>query len=217
MMAQEEKDTKTKAPDGPSRESAYAALNGVSVDWLRRVFHLSAPKCESKLRGLRVVAVTNKGVPLYDLGEAAERLVKPKLDLNEYLADITVDDLPDRLKETFWNSKLKQQRFEKNAGELWRTEAVIQVFGSVLKDIKERLRLVNTMAESTLAMDQEQLAGLRQIVEDIQGEVYNHIMNLSSKTPASIAELNNELGEEDEVDYESPTAIKAREDDDFEY
>ena len=206
-----------KVPEGPSRESAYDALNGVTVDWLRRAFHLSVPKCEAKLKGLRIIAVTGKGSPLYDLGEAAERLVKPKMDLNEYLADITVDDLPDRLKETFWNSKLKQQRFEKNAGELWRTEAVIQVFGSVLKDIKERMRLINTMAESTLAMDQEQLAGLRQIVEDIQSEVFNHIMNLSSKTPASIAELNIELGEEDEADYESPTVTKGREDDDFEY
>lgn len=205
-----------KVPTGPSRDSAYDALNGVTVDWLRRAFHMTAAKCERKIRGLPVIAVTKTGTPLYDLGHAAERLVRPKMDLNEHLKDITVDELPDRLKETFWNSKLKQQRYEKNAGELWRTEAVVQLFGSVLKDAKERMRQVNTLAESELGMSPEQREGLAQIVNDVQEEIWKHIENLKSKTPSSIAELNKEFADEDDADYESPTVTKGG-DDDFEY
>ena len=205
-----------KVPAAPSRDSVYEVLNGVPADWLRRAFHMSLAKCQARLKGLRVIGVTASGVPLYDLGHAAERLVRPKMDLAEHLQDITVDDLPEKLREPFWNSKLKQQRYEKNAGELWRTEAVIHLFGSVLKDAKERLRLVNTLAENTLSMTPEQLQGLRKIVNDVQGEIYNQIITLESKTPSSIAELNKKFAQDDDdVDYISETAIGS--DDDFEY
>ena len=211
----DEKIKTVKVPVGPSRESAYAALNGVTVDWLRRAFHMTDQKCKTKLRGLKTIGVTAQGAPLYDLGHAAERLVRPKIDLNEYLKEITVDDLPEKLRETFWNARLKQQRYEKNAGDLWRTEAVIQLFGSVLKDTKERIRLINTLAENTMNLNPEQLRKLREIVNEVQGEIYNQIMSLESKTPSSIAELNKEFGAEDEADYVSPTAAGA--DDDYEY
>lgn len=210
-MAQPEIKT-VKTPAAPSRESAYAALNGVSVDWLRRAFHMSRPSCESKLRGLKTISVTQTGVPLYDLGEAAARLVKPKMDLEEYLEDITVDMLPDKLKEPFWNAKLKQQRYEKNAGELWRTEAVVAIFGSVLKDMKERMRMINTIAEREMGLSPEQQVSLREIVNDVQKAVYDNIMSLENKTPSSVAELNRKYGEVD-PEYKSATVIE----DDFEY
>ena len=198
-----------KTPSSPSRESAYNALNGVTIDWLRRVFRMTPSKCELKLRNCRIKSVTPGGVPLYDLGEAAQFLVKPKMDLEEYLSDITVDMLPDRLKEGFWNSKLKQQRFEKNAGELWRTEAVIALFGSVLKDMKERLRMINTIAEREMGLTADQQQTLREIVNDVQAECYKHILALENKTPSSVAELNKNYG--DEEDYGKV------DEDDFEY
>lgn len=210
----EQKIKTVKVPMGASRDSVYEALNGVSVDWLRRAFHMTSVKCSAKLRGLRVKGVTVHGTPLYDLGEAAERLVKPKLDLQEYLKDIKVDDLPERLREPFWNAKLKQQRFEKNAGELWRTEAVISLFGSNLKDAKERIRLITTLAESNLGLNTKQIEGLREIVNNVQEEIYNKIMALESQTPASIAELNEDY-ENDDPDYDSPTRVER--DDDYEY
>ena len=204
-----------KVPEAPSRDSVYAVLNGVPVDWLRRAFHMSARTVERKIKGLKTVGVTAKGVPLYDLGEAAQRLVKPKMDLSEYLEDITVDDLPDKLKEAFWNAKLKEQRYLKNAGELWRTEAVIQLFGSTLKDTKERMRLIPELGEKSLGLTPEQADGLRKIVSRVQEEIWNEIQNLESKTPSSVAELNKTYGAEDDADYDSPTAIRA--DDGFEY
>lgn len=205
-----------RVPTGPSKDSVYDVLNGVSADWLRRAFHISLPKCEKLLKSVQIKAVTANGVALYDLHKAAEVLVKPKMNLEEHLKDITVDDLPEKLREPFWNAKLKQQRYEKNAGELWRTEAVIQLFGSVLKDAKERMRLINTLAESSLSLSPDQLLGLREIVNDVQGEIYNQIMSLESKTPSSIAELNREFAPDDEIaDYVSTTAVGS--DDDFEY
>lgn len=213
-MAGPSKIETVKVPVGPSKESAYNAINGVTVDWLRRAFHMSAATCERKLKGLKPKGVTNLGADLYDFHDACSRLVKPKMDLSEYLSDITVDDLPDKLKEPFWNAKLKQQRYEKNAGELWRTEAVIQLFGSVLKDIKERMKLIADMSEKSLALSPDQLQGLREIVNDVQAEVYKHIISLESKTPASVAELNRELSDDEEPDYKSPVSFH---DDDFEY
>lgn len=205
-----------KVQEAPTMDSAYSVMNGVGIDWLRRVFHLTPKKCEEKMRGARIVGTTTRGTALYDIGEAAERLVKPKLDLREYLKDITVDDMPDHLKESFWNAKLKQQRWEKNAGELWRTEAVVHLFGSVLKDIKDRMRLISTVAENELGLSPKQLHDLNGIVNDIQSQIYEDIMSINSKTPSSVAELNKQYGDE-EPDYESPTAMKDDDDDDFEY
>lgn len=214
-MAKNEKIETIKVASAPSRESAYNALNGVSTDWLRRAFHTTQRKVEEKLKGLRPIVVTSQGVPLYDLGEAAQRLVKPKMDLSEYLSDITVDDLPDKLKEPFWNAKLKQQRFEKNAGELWRTEAVIALFGSVLKDIKERAKMIVTIGERSMGLSADQVEQLREIVNDYQAGVYSHIQSLEEKTPSSVAELNEKYGEEEDADYASATSIGG--DDGFEY
>lgn len=209
-----------KLPAVASKESAYDALNGVTVDWLRRAFHLGEPACKAKLKGCPIKAMGPYGAPIYDLGVAASYLVKPHVDLKSALKDITVDDLPDKLREPFWNARLKQQRYEKNAGELWRTEAVIALFGSVLKDIKERMRLIADLSEKALGLSPEQLQGLREIVNDVQSEIYNHIMTLESKTPASIAELNEQFAGDAEPDYVSETAISHDRDygaDDFEY
>ena len=214
-MSDVEKIKTVKVPAAPSRDSAYAALNGVTVDWLRRAFHLSTQTTDKKLQGARVIGVTDRGVPLYDLADAAARLIQPKLNLRELLKSVKPDELPDNLREPFWNAKLKQQRYEKNAGELWRTEAVIQLFGSVLKDTKERIRMVTTLAESNLGLTTTQMEKLREIVNSVQGGIHEHIQQLESKTPASIAELNREF-DEDVADYDSPTTpIKSR--DDYEY
>lgn len=203
--------------NGASSEEAHEILGGVTIEFLRIVFRTSRPVVSAKLKGLRPLRYSPTGKPIYDLAEASARLVESKIDLEEYLKDIKDSDLPEKLRETFWNAKLKQQRFEKNAGELWRTEAVIKLFGSVLKDAKERIRLIVTMSETALGLSPSQLHGLREIINDVQGGIHKSIMDLESKTPSSVAELNKEYGAEEDADYESPTVTKDGPKDDFEY
>src|SRR5690606_1139483 len=90
-----------------------------------------------------------------------------------------------------WNAKLKQQRFEEKAGELWRTSRVIEVISDVLVDLRSRLTLIPDDAERTAGVTRDQRRKIAEIIESIQEDMYQSILNLekSQFTP-------NQLGEE---------------------
>ena len=169
----------------------HGVNGGVSVAWLMKAFRLGRQTIERRLVGCAPIGRGKHSSPLYDLPEAASYIVVPKRAIADYLRDVKPEDLPENLREGVWNAKLKQQRFEEKAGDLWRTSRVIEVISEVLVDLRSRLSLIPDDAERTAGVTREQRQKIAQIVEDIQEGMYQYVLELEKNrfTP-------NQLGEE---------------------
>lgn len=132
--------------DAPPEESVSIALadvyGGVSASWLAQVFGHDKNTIAKKLAtaGIEVVGRRNNG-PLYRIPDAAAYLVKPKVDLVAYVKTLRPNDLPPMLNVAYWDAMLKRQKWEENAGDLWRTEDVLTVFGDLAFEIKTTVNL----------------------------------------------------------------------------
>ena len=166
---------------------------GVSVAWLMKAFRMGRLTIERRLVGCSPIGKGKHGTPLYDLPMAASYIVLPRKAISDYLRDVKPEDLPENLRESVWNAKLKQQRFEEKAGDLWRTARVIETISTALVELRSRLTLIPDDAERVAGVTPEQRRKLVQIVEDVQEGMYRYILDLqkSKFTP-------NQLGEENE-------------------
>jgi|GEM_PF-2687902 Protein of unknown function (DUF1441). len=172
---------------------------GVSVTFLSKVFRLSRYKVEKAIRKLRPVGQDRHGAPLYDLAEAASYLVEPNFDVTEYLERLKPDQLPEKLRESYWNAKLKQLRYEERAGKLWSSDRVIVLFSDVLQDIRTKLQILPDTIDRALGLDNKQLIKVTRIVHRLQDDVYKHIVRVaeSGDTPNRLGEDEAEEREDD--------------------
>lgn len=154
-----------------SKHVSEFLLYGVSVQQLCRMFRMTRQGVENKLRNARPIDLGAHGNPVYDLADAASYLIEPKIDIDEYLQTIKPEKLPDHLRETFWNARLKRQRYEENAGDLWRTKKVMEVVGELFLDFSNKLNLIPDLVERQTGFSPEQYRLVRSIVDSIREEM----------------------------------------------
>lgn len=119
-----------------------AVYGGVSANWLCHVFGMDRVTVKKRLaEGKCQVAGKNKGTPLYLIKDAAAWLVKPQVDLTKYIQGLRPNDLPPILNAAYWDAMLKRQKWEENAGDLWRTKDVIDVLGNLATTLKSTIQL----------------------------------------------------------------------------
>jgi hypothetical protein len=181
---------------------AYLANQGVSVQWLAKAFRMTRHAVEKKVGDLRPIARGTYGNPLYDLPEAAAYLIEPKIDIDAYLKNIKPEKLPERLRESVWNSMLKRQRWEEKAGDLWRTDIVMTRFAETLANVRQQLQQIPDRVERLTGLSIDQYKIVRNAIDQVQEEIYDEILNLS-KGRYTGSQLNSEnLVDADDEDAE---------------
>lgn len=179
-------------------DDAVNGLNGgVSVSWLMKAFRMGRSTIESKLIGCPSIGFGKHGVLLYDIPTVASYLVNPARDIAKYIEQADVKDLPERLREPFWNSKLKEQRYLEKAGELWPTHLVVEKIADILSDIRAMLTLIPDDLEREAGLNAVQRQKVKARIDKLQTGIYNHIMGLSSKTPSQRGQFLDEIIEEE--------------------
>lgn len=176
-----------------------AIQRGVTVPWLCQAFTLGKTQVLAKLAGCPAIRTTASGTKIYDLRVAAGYLVKPKLDLKSYIANLDPKDMPERLKREFWASKLAEQRWRRQAGELWASEDVIAVFGEVFKLIKSKTQLWADNVDGIDALTDPQREAISELVSDLLASIFKSLEDLETgrTTPSQIAEGDDDQEEVD--------------------
>jgi len=177
----------------------HAILGGVSVPWMMKAFAMGRQTIERKLRGCTPIGQGKHNTPLYDLAEAASYLVTPRVDLEEYLKGLKPEQLPERLRESYWNSMLKRQRWEEKAGHLWRTETVVDRLTPVLLAMRNQLQLLPDSIERVAGLTPKQMEAVQVIVDGIQADMHRELLAFAERgsTPSQLAELDDELEDDD--------------------
>lgn len=177
------------------RGNIHEVVGGVTVQWLSTVFRMSKPKVVQRLIRCPTLKTHQNGAVIYDLAAAAAYLVPPKTDVKAYLRGLKPDDLPEQLKDQFWAAKLKEQRWRTNAGELWTSDSVMEVFGETFKTIKQTVQLWTDSVEETVGVTDEQRIFLRNLSDDLLDKIHKALVTLdaTSATRNQLSELDADV------------------------
>lgn len=171
---------------------------GVSASWLAHVFGMDKNTVKKKLaNGNCTIVGKNKGTPLYTIKEAAGFLIAPKVDLATYVKSLRPNDLPPILNDSYWAAMLKRQKWEENAGDLWRTNDVMDVFGTLATRIKSTIQL---WPENVKGLTDAQRLSLQQQTDSLLNDIHDIMVAapLERRTPSS-AEEPDDSGEDELV------------------
>lgn len=138
-------------------ETEAMLFEGASLSQLSRLFCLDNRKTKEKLHGC-IPKKMRAGSPVYDIAEAARYLVKPILPLDEWIRRMSQSDLPVELTKEFWAGQRSKQLFEIDAGDLWRTEKVIDHITEILKTISLQARLTSDIVDNEARLTPQQRA-----------------------------------------------------------
>lgn len=176
-----------KAGKAPAHLEIGDVANGVTAAWLAAALGSSQGTVRVKLARCPYRKVGT--LMVYHLPEALEYLIKPKVDIAEYLKALKKDDLPEVLRESYWSALLKRQQWEVNAKELWHTEDVLTVFGETFQAIKFAIQLWTDDMEREVAITPAQYAFIVKKTDELQTQIYESLVNKhgASATPSSAA------------------------------
>lgn len=138
-------------------ETEAMLFQGASLSQLSRLFCLDNRKTKEKLFGCKPKGM-RAGSPVYDIAEAAQFLVKPILSTEEWISRMTQYDLPVELQKEFWAGQRSKQLFEIEAGDLWRTEKVLDHITEILKTISLQARLTSDIVDNEARLTPQQRA-----------------------------------------------------------
>lgn len=187
----------------PADLKMTGAMQGVTVYWLSQVFGITPETVRMRLADCTPESVNGKS-NRYRVRDAAPYLVDPKIDIEKYMKRMRAGDLPPLLQKEIWDAKLKRQRWEAQAGDLWHTQDVIAVLSEVFATIKSTIQLWPDTVERTAGLTDEQRELLVHMGDTLQDEVYRKLQEMAKakKTTSSLRDLEEpvEIEEEEEED-----------------
>lgn len=178
----------------------------VSQNFLARVCRLDTMTVNRRLRRVKPVGYAGgekQKRPLYDFMDAVAHLLKPKMDLDTYLATLNPADMPNAINKTFWEAKRIKLKFEIEAGQAWATADVLEVLGRMAMTIKSHTQLwVENMRSQGLT--DEQVSKLSAMVDVFNGELHGMLVDEPNKrqTRSRLAAIELEMmgGADDEAE-----------------
>ena len=145
-----------------------------------------------------------KPTPLYDRVDAAAYLVKPRIDLVRYLSSLNSNNIPPHINKTFWDAMNARAKYEYIAKMTWRDEDVLEVLGATAILIREVSLLWVDQLPDKVTLSPENHEAMRDAVKDLLDQIKARLEKMPSerKTPSALAQLENHLEGEVNVDPE---------------
>lgn len=153
---------------------------GVSAAWLGHVFGHDKNTIKKKLANC-LPSGTNKGTPLYRIPDAAAWLVKPKVNISDYIKGMSRRDLPPELSSLYWDAMLKRQKWEENAGQLWRGEDVLRVLGEGALRIKTVVQLWVDELDRVNGLPENLRVQLGQMADGLLADIHEEYVTAPAK------------------------------------
>lgn len=169
-------------------------LSGVSQKWFMAVFKLDRKTVVRALDGIKPIRISNSGNAYYAVRDVVPRLVAPEMSIAEYIATLSPEQLPEQLRETYWNVQIKSQKVRIAAGDLWRTFEVIEVLGEVFKHVKNTIMLwPDTIEEQLGVMTLEQRHLLITLTDNLQKEIHTTVVEQAKlhRTRSQLKEIED--------------------------
>lgn len=184
------------------KSNAFVSIDlqeGVPVSFLADLFNLRMETVRQRLAQCPRKQVKGRGY-FYDLAKACEFLIDPKVDIEKYIATMKPEDLPPKLRKAYWDAMIQQQNWGLTAGELWRTEDVINAFSEVFSALKATVQLWPDHVSRVEGLTPEQRKVLVELGDMLQTDLYGRIEGLVADKSAPNLAVRFAEGQKDTVE-----------------
>lgn len=186
--------------------------DGASVNQIAAMFGMNNTEVARKLRSL-APSGSRSGYPIYAIKDAAEYLLKPRVDVEEYIRKVGMKDLPTTLQKDLWAALNGQLKFEKEQATVFRDERVMEAWAEWHKTVRMQLLLAPDAAEREGKMTPEAYAWLRQYIDGVLRTLKEAVEDTMRKmTPLTSGIIDYEPDEGDTADQDVPSTALAEDD-----
>jgi len=162
-------------------ETKAMIFEGASISQLNAIFGMDNRTITAKIAGLDPVG-TRGGAPIYSIKQAAQLLVEPILDLEQvevvaaYVRKLNPTNMPKMLTKEFWSAMRTKQLYEEDAGDLWRTDKVVEVFSDLVKSVRMPLILAKDAIANVKELTDKDQKIIDQIIDGILEELHDAVV-----------------------------------------
>lgn len=111
-----------------------------TLSQIAKLFNTDAKTLPQRMKGIVSVGRRN-GYKVYNIAEAASRLVKPGYEIEQYIRQMSPQELSPLLLKEFWNGQRARFAYEKEVGNHWPTSDVVELLGVTQQNIRQTLLL----------------------------------------------------------------------------
>lgn len=178
--------------DLPADMRIDEVFRGVSLTWLAQAFGMDKATCRKRLAHCPPIGKV-KNYEVYSLRQASAYLVEPKIDLSAYIKSLKPTDLPSILQDTYWSAMIKRQKWEENAGHLWRTDDVLSVFGELAMTLKTTITLWVEDMHRSHSLSAELRTTMKQQADNLLTEIHRIMVDspARSSTRSTVSEMDD--------------------------
>lgn len=155
-------------------ESQAMLFDGLNLSQLGIAFRMDHRILVEKLHRVPATGLRN-GTETWRIDVAAPHLVKPTQDIETYLKNMNHADLPKQLSKEFWAGQKTRQEVLRNSGDLWPTERVVGVIGSLMKLTKMSVRLMADSVDNEFELNDKQRRKVRQLCDSLLEQLYEDV------------------------------------------
>lgn len=145
-------------------ESNVIIYEGASIRQLSIMFQMDKTVVQKRLAGL-APAGRARGTSIYNIKQAAQRLVDPGYEIERYILNMNHLDLPPLVGKEFWNGQRSRLTFETENGDLWRTADVVRTLSLVLLTYRMVAQTLPDVLEREAGLARHQKATVRRVVD----------------------------------------------------
>lgn len=176
-------------------EARSILYEGANISQLARLFEMDVEKTKQRMHTAIPIGMRGR-VNIYNIADAAQRLVKPTYAIEPIIRRMNHADLPPALTKEFWAGQNSRMTYEKAAGNYWPTEDIIAVIANAFKVARTTLLLFGDTLELQTALTDEQRAILKQMIDGLLGELR---ANLVDEFRNKIAAARDEVAARDDA------------------
>jgi len=162
----------TKAMDDEGRSMLY---DGCSLSQLGIIFKMDNREISRKIAGLSPSG-ERLGYPIYNLAEAAARLVPPQGNIEEAIKKMSPKDLPPAITKEYWAGQHARLKFEEDNGDLWRTADIVERLSEAFKTLRMNLLLMRDQVERQTLLTDKQREIIQTLIDGALNELADSLI-----------------------------------------
>lgn len=149
-------------------------FQGVSVPQLRAIFNLKDEDVMRRLGDLSPVGTGRQNNPVYNLAQAAARIVRPRITpeaIDAYMRTANPANMPPMVSKHYWEGLRTRERYREEVDELWYTEDVMRLLSETFQTIRATLVLLPDAMRGREDMTEAQFRFVQRLVDDMIEDV----------------------------------------------
>ena len=181
---------------------------------LAGLFRTDAKTLPQRLKKVPTEGKNRNGYNVYDIRKAASFIVTPGYEIEEFIRQMSPQELPPLLQKEYWNGQNARLKYERELGNLWPTPDVAEFVGELLSTVRMSLLLVadDVDREESLTDGQKQI--IRRIMDGLISTLKEKLAERFKDFHAQRALAQSSDEDDDDLDDDLSAYAEDEEDED---